>query len=200
MRIPLRLCVGMMLGLGACVGTVEGDIDSGAMNTSEGGALGAAGARGAGGQNGPGGAIGSGGATGAGGATEVGGATGSGGMTGSAGRNASGGMNGSGAGGSGTGGTPAGVGGNNGVGGRNAAGGSTGSGGAGGTPGLGPWTTGYAATMYGNDTSGDCAGYPNFSDMTSIRSPTCSTGRTGDGRELRRASPTTRAITARPAT
>jgi hypothetical protein len=119
-----------------------------------------------------------GGATGSGGATGVGGATGSGGMTGSAGRNGSGGMTGSGgrtgAGGSGSGGMPAGSGGTNGAGGRNGVGGSTGSGGAGGTPGLGPWTTGYVATMYGNDTSGDCAGYPSFSDMTSIRSATCS--------------------------
>ena len=146
--------------------------------------MGAAGARGAGGQSEMGGAPGGGGASGLGGTTSAGGApgsggaTGSGGMTGTAGRNGSGGVTGSGgrtgAGGSGTGGMPAGVGGSNGVGGRNATGGATGSGGAGGTPGLGPWTTGYVATMYGNDTSGDCAGYPNFSDMTSIRSATCS--------------------------
>jgi len=167
-----------MLGLGACVGTVEGDVDGGAMDTSEGGAMGTAGARGTGGQIDTGGASGSAGATGVGGATSAGGATGGGGTTGSGGMTGSGGR--SGAGGSGTGGTPAGTGGSNGVGGsngaggRNAAGGSMGSGGAGGTPGLGPWTTGYAATMYGNDMSGDCAGYPNFSDMTSIRSATCS--------------------------
>jgi hypothetical protein len=167
-----------MLGLGACVGTVEGDIDAGRMGTGEGGAMGAAGARGAGGQIETGGAPGSGGATGVGGTTSAGGATGGGGATGSGGMTGSGGR--SGAGGSGTGGTPVGTGGsngtggNNGAGGRNASGGSTGSGGAGGTPGLGPWTTGYAATMYGNDTSGDCAGYPNFGDMTSIRSATCS--------------------------
>lgn len=42
------------------------------------------------------------------------------------------------------------------------------------TPGLGPWTTGYVATMFGNNMSGDCAGYPNFSDMTAIRTSTCS--------------------------
>jgi hypothetical protein len=169
MKIPLRLSVCLTLGLGACVGNVQNDIDGGAMNTGEGGATGDAGTRGAGGQIGAGGAPGSAGASGAGGAPGSGGVTGSGGMTGSGGR--------SGTGGSGTGGAPAGtggsnsVGGSNGAGGRNAVGGSTGSGG---TPGLGPWTTGYVATMYGNDTSGDCAGYPNFGDMTSIRSATCS--------------------------
>ncbi len=179
MKILLRLTVCMTVGLGACVGTVQDDIDGGATNAGVGGAPVDAGARGAGGQVVSGGATGGAGATGAGGATGIGGATGSGGMLGSGGR--------SGAGGSGAGGTPAGAGGSNGVGGgngvggsngaggRNAVGGSTGSGGgAGGTPGLGTWTTGYVATMYGNDTSGDCAGYPNFGDMTSIRSATCS--------------------------
>ena len=168
MKIALRLSVCLTLGLGACVGNVQDDIDGG-VSTGEGGATGDAGARGAGGQINAGGAPGSAGASGAGGAIGSGGVTGTGGITGSGGR--------SGAGGSGTGGAPAGtggsnnVGGSNGAGGRNAVGGSTGSGG---TPGLGPWTTGYVATMYGNDTSGDCAGYPNFGDMTSIRSATCS--------------------------
>ncbi len=169
MKILLRLSVCLTLGLSACVGNVQDDIDGGAMNAGEGGVTGDAGARGAGGQIGAGGATGSAGAPGAGGAAGSGGAVGSGGMTGSGGRNGTGG---SGAGGSaaGMGGSNS-VGGSNGAGGRNAAGGSTGSGG---TTGLGPWTTGYVATMYGNDTSGDCAGYPNFGDMTSIRSATCS--------------------------
>src|SRR5215831_14728683 len=70
----------------------------------------------------------------------------------------------------------AGSGGTAGAGGAAGAGGSGGGGagaGGSGTPGLGAWTNGYVATMYGNDTSGDCNGYPNFADMTNIRSQTC---------------------------
>ncbi len=44
---------------------------------------------------------------------------------------------------------------------------------SGGTSGLGTWTTGYTATMYGDHNSGDCAGYPNFSDTTPIKTYTC---------------------------
>jgi hypothetical protein len=102
-----------------------------------------------------------GGATGTGGAAGRGGASGSGGTTGSGGATASGGHGGTtGAGGSATGGTS----------------GSGGASSTGGTAGLGAWTTGYAATMYGNDSSGDCDGYPDFGDTTSINSQTCTTG------------------------
>jgi hypothetical protein len=69
----------------------------------------------------------------------------------------------------------AGKGGAIGTGGVSGSGGTIGSGGSG-TEGLGAWTTGYAATMYGNDSSGDCSGYLNFGDTTSIDSQTCTTG------------------------
>ncbi len=52
-------------------------------------------------------------------------------------------------------------------------GGTPATGGSTGTTGLGAWTTGYVATMYGNDSSGDCSGYPNFSDTTNFDSQTC---------------------------
>jgi hypothetical protein len=84
-------------------------------------------------------------------------------MTGSGGAPGSGG-------GAGRGGAGAGQGGAASTGGRG--GGGASNGGAG-PAGLGTWTLGYAATMYGNDNSGDCAGYPNFSDQTEIRSQTC---------------------------
>jgi hypothetical protein len=47
-----------------------------------------------------------------------------------------------------------------------------------GTPGLGPWITGYAATMFGNDSMGDCSGYANFSDTTNIADSACASNGT----------------------
>ncbi len=170
--------------------------------TGSGGLIGSGGATETGGTTGSGGVKGSGGATGSGGTTAGtggatatggrGGATGTGGSatggtTGTGGATATGGRGGAtGTGGSATGGTT-GTGGATATGGRGgttgtggaATGGTTGTGGAsntGGTAGLGAWTTGYAATMYGNDSSGDCAGYPSFGDTTSINSQTCTTG------------------------
>ncbi|HTB60431.1 MAG TPA: hypothetical protein VLC06_21325 [Polyangia bacterium] len=112
--------------------------------------------------------------TGLGGTTGTGGVTGSGGVTGTGGAIGTGGAKG---GTTGTGGTTTGTGGVTGVGGAPGTGGAKGgTTGTGGTEGLGAWTTGYAATMYGNDSSGDCAGYPDFGDTTSIDSQTCTTG------------------------
>ncbi len=59
------------------------------------------------------------------------------------------------------------------TGGTPATGGSKSTGGSTGTTGLGAWTTGYVATMYGNSSSGDCAGYSSFSDSTNYDSQTC---------------------------
>ena len=167
MRIRPLLSICLSVSLGACVGTVDGD-STGESGGSDG--------------NGKGGSTGGGGSPGNGGSLASGGSVGSGGM-GSGGQIGSGGV--TGAGGLGTGGTSSsggttgmggrGIGGNSpGMGGRGA-GGAMGIGGSGsaGTPGLGPWTTGYAATMYGNSASGDCAGYPNFSDATPIATATC---------------------------
>jgi hypothetical protein len=50
-----------------------------------------------------------------------------------------------------------------------ATGGST----TGGSGAIGTWISGYAATMYGNSSSGDCAGYSNFSDSTNISGGVC---------------------------
>ena len=150
--------------------------------TGTGGSIGSGGATGTGGITGTGGTTGTGGATGTGG-SGTGGATGTGGKggtTGTGGATGTGGKGGT----TGTGGATGtgGKGGTTGTGGSGS-GGTTGTGGAtgggtgtGGTSGLGAWTTGYAATMYGNDSSGDCDGYPNFGDTTSINSQTCTTG------------------------
>jgi hypothetical protein len=65
------------------------------------------------------------------------------------------------------------------MGGALSTGGGAGKGGAaatgGGTsaPGLGAWTTGYVATMFGDSSSGDCAGYASFNDATPIKTFTC---------------------------
>ena len=72
-----------------------------------------------------------------------------------------------------TGGTPATGGSKAATGGTPATGGSKSTGGSTGTTGLGAWTTGYVATMYGNSSSGDCAGYSSFSDSTNYDSQTC---------------------------
>ena len=112
---------------------------------------GSGGAMGSGGAVGPGPTSGTGGAVGTGGTTQLdGSAAGSGGAT----RPDAGGAGATGAG--------------------RIDGGATTSDAASVTPGLGAWTTGYVATMYGNATSGDCAGYPSFSDATPIRTGTCS--------------------------
>jgi hypothetical protein len=159
-------------GLGGV--TASGGVTGLGGTTETGGATGSGGVTGLAGTTGTGGARGSGGVTGLGGTTGTGGVTGSGGVTGTGGAIGTGGAKG---GTTGTGGTTTGTGGVTGVGGAPGTGGAKGgTTGTGGTEGLGAWTTGYAATMYGNDSSGDCAGYPDFGDTTSIDSQTCTTG------------------------
>jgi len=169
-------------GITGTAGNSAAGTTGAAGSLGRGGTTGVAGTNGAGGTTGSGGTTGtagrggttgSGGTTSAGGTTGRGGTTGTGGATGTAGR---GGVTGTaGTGGAGRGGTTgtAGSAGGAGRGGTTGSAGTNGSGGKGGTPGLGAWTTGYAATMYGNDSSGDCNGYPNFGDTTSINSQTC---------------------------
>jgi hypothetical protein len=94
----------------------------------------------------------------------TGGASGSGGLA-ATGGSGSGGLTMAGAGGTATGGR--------GTGGMGTAGAGAGGAAAGGVGGGGPWMAGYTATMFGNVTGGDCNGLANFSDMTQIRSATC---------------------------
>ena len=152
-------------------GAGTGGVNGTGGTVATGGVTGTGGTKGTGGVNGTGGVAGTGGTPATGGATGTGGTKGTGGAPATGGTTGTGGMTATG-GTKGTGGTPA-TGGTTGTGGMTATGGATGTGG---TPGLGTWTTGYAATMYGNDSSGDCAGYPSFSDTTSINSQTCTTG------------------------
>jgi hypothetical protein len=135
---------------------------------STGGAIGTGGNPSTGGTTGTGGAPSTGGATGTGGNPSTGGTTGTGGKAGTTGSGGNAGIGGKGG--------TTGTGGNTATGGTTGTGGKAGMSGTGGTAGLGTWTTGYAATMYGNDSSGDCSGYPSFSDTTNINSQTCTTG------------------------
>jgi hypothetical protein len=176
------------VAIASCATSDQGDEDAG--GTGEGGTTGKAGTSGGAGLagttgSGVAGTIGTTGAAGTTGPTGAAGKNGVAGTTGAAGTSGEAGTNGAAgtAGGAGRGGTNGGAGttgaagtigiaGRGGVAGTTGAAGTTGSGGAG-TPGLGAWTTGYAATMYGNDSSGDCDGYPDFGDTTNIDSQTC---------------------------
>jgi hypothetical protein len=81
-----------------------------------------------------------------------------------------------------SGGSASGAGGTAANGGRGGAGGTANGGTSnGGTPGLGAWTTGYAATMFGNSAAGDCSAYADngaFTDSTMIAGSACASNKT----------------------
>ena len=141
------------------------------------------GADGSGGRAAEAGADGSGGTAAEAGADGSGGRAAEGGADGSGGEPVDGGADGSGgtaaeAGADGSGGKPAEAG-SDGSGGKPAEAGADGAGAPdSGTSGLGTWITGYAATMFGNDSMGDCSGYTNFSDTTNIEDSACASNGT----------------------